>query len=224
MASSCSPGLFQTPSLPGALVTALDAVLVQSYTSTANSVLYYGHPTVAVENVTFCNVTVTYTHLDAGDEGIRDRNLQQDINRLEHVLSSLLDQDAAAAQEHLAPLIDKEQEWKRHDLIRWYRAVDKRIQHKEFSLALDDVAQYLDDLRVELNTPVWETPSRWGSIRPPLHQDDDDDWVTEEEGSELELSDDEHLPETSKDQLSEDDLKAYISETDTEGIESEPDN
>ncbi|KAF4458320.1 pfs domain-containing [Fusarium albosuccineum] len=135
-------------------------------------------------------------------QGARDRNLQQDIDCIEHVLGSLRDQDAAAAREHLAPLIDKEQEWERHDLVNWYRAVDKRIQHKEFSLAVCDVTQYLNDLKAELNTPVWEIESKHGFIRPPMYQDDDDDWVTEEEGSELELSDDDDLTETSKGQFS----------------------
>jgi hypothetical protein len=68
MNSSCTPSFFQLPSLPGAHVTTLDAILVQNYTRTANSLLYYGHPTVDVENATFCNVTVTYTHIDAGEE------------------------------------------------------------------------------------------------------------------------------------------------------------
>jgi hypothetical protein len=67
MVGTCSPGAFQLPSLPDVQVTALDAHLVENYTRTAHAELYYGHPTVTVENATFCNITITYTQPDGQD-------------------------------------------------------------------------------------------------------------------------------------------------------------
>lgn len=67
MALNCSLNALQVPVLPGANITAFDVSLVQNYSGIANSQLYTGHPTVSVDNATFCNVTVAYEHIDEND-------------------------------------------------------------------------------------------------------------------------------------------------------------
>jgi hypothetical protein len=68
MDSLCSPDTFNAAIVAGIDVTFLEANLVEKFTATAPSQLFYGHPTTAVDDVTFCNVTVTYTHTDANNE------------------------------------------------------------------------------------------------------------------------------------------------------------
>ncbi|KAJ6026615.1 Tannase/feruloyl esterase [Penicillium canescens] len=67
MALNCSLNALQVPALPGANITAFEVNLVQNYTGVATSKLYIGHPTVSVDNATFCNVTVSYEHIDGND-------------------------------------------------------------------------------------------------------------------------------------------------------------
>jgi hypothetical protein len=67
MASLCSPDSLTAPKFFGGHVLNFDVNLVENYNSTAVSLLYYGHPTVKVENVSFCNITVAYTHPGQND-------------------------------------------------------------------------------------------------------------------------------------------------------------
>lgn len=67
MALLCSPSAIATPEFFGGQVLNVGVNLVENYNSTAVSQLYYGHPTVKVENLSFCNVTVTYTHPGQND-------------------------------------------------------------------------------------------------------------------------------------------------------------
>ncbi|KAK7427979.1 hypothetical protein QQZ08_005410 [Neonectria magnoliae] len=67
MALSCSPDAITAPIVFGAEILAFEANLVESYSATAYSSIYYGHPTVNVKNLDFCNVTVTYTHPGQND-------------------------------------------------------------------------------------------------------------------------------------------------------------
>ncbi|KAM3516843.1 hypothetical protein NHJ13051_009527 [Beauveria bassiana] len=64
---ACAANALSAPVIPGAEVTAFDVGLVKNYNATASQYLYYGHPTVVVENASFCNITVTYTHPGAND-------------------------------------------------------------------------------------------------------------------------------------------------------------
>ncbi|KAI1046271.1 hypothetical protein LB505_014092 [Fusarium chuoi] len=110
---------------------------------------------------------------------VRDQALQNDIQNLERVLSALQQQDIVVAREHLALLVEKERRWERENLVSWYRAVDKRIQHAEWDLATEDVEGHLLDLQEELATPVWEIPSKYGYL-----WELDDGKSVSEEGSE----------------------------------------
>ncbi|KAM0558193.1 hypothetical protein ACHAPJ_004877 [Fusarium lateritium] len=124
-------------------------------------------------------------------QDIRDRNLQHDIDSLEQTLSALREQHSGTARENLAPLLRKESGWKRDNLVSWYRAVDKRIEHSEWALAIEDVEEYIADLREELGTQVWETPSRYGY----LWDSDAESLVSDEESSDSYevISDDDDL-------------------------------
>ncbi|EXL84355.1 hypothetical protein FOPG_03393 [Fusarium oxysporum f. sp. conglutinans race 2 54008] len=109
-------------------------------------------------------------------QGVRDQALQNDIQNLERVLGALQEQDIAVAREHLDILIRKEKQWERENLVSWYRALDKRIQHAEWELATEDIEGHLLDLQEELATPVWEIPSKYGY----LWEFDDGESVSEE--------------------------------------------
>lgn len=109
-------------------------------------------------------------------QGVRDQALQNDIQNLERVLGALQEQDIAVARKHLAMLIRKEKRWERENLVSWYRALDKRIQHAEWELATEDIEGHLLDLQEELATPVWEIPSKYGY----LWEFDDGESVSEE--------------------------------------------
>lgn len=118
-------------------------------------------------------------------QGVRDRYLQHDICILERILSAMRKQDVTAAREGLALLIGRETNWGCHDRASWYRAVDKRVQHMEWDLAMEDVEDFLVDMKKELDTLVWKFPSFWGAY---LWGEDDKDWITEEESVESDWS------------------------------------
>ena len=58
----CVPDTFSSLSLFGAEVLSLNADLVTGYSFPVLDGWRYSQPSVNVENATFCNVTVTYTH------------------------------------------------------------------------------------------------------------------------------------------------------------------
>ncbi|RBR27186.1 uncharacterized protein FIESC28_00049 [Fusarium coffeatum] len=95
-------------------------------------------------------------------QGIKNRSLQHDIGNIEKVVAGLQDRDAATAREHLGSLLAKEELWKREGLVCWYRAVDKRVQNLEWDLATEDLSDYLTELKEEVDTPVYDIPSRYG--------------------------------------------------------------
>ncbi|EWG47218.1 hypothetical protein FVEG_16085 [Fusarium verticillioides 7600] len=113
-------------------------------------------------------------------QGVRDQALQNDIQNLERLLGTLQEQDIAVSQEYLAMLVETEKRRERENLVAWYRAVDKRIEHAEWELATEDIEDHLLDLQEELATSVWEIPSRYGY----LWELDDGESVSEE-GSEF---------------------------------------
>lgn len=66
-ASPCVATSFPTPTLFGAEFLSLNASLVQGYNGYAPAMWRYDQPTVPVQNVTFCNVTTSYTHPGQND-------------------------------------------------------------------------------------------------------------------------------------------------------------
>ncbi|KAL0929801.1 uncharacterized protein CTRU02_215231 [Colletotrichum truncatum] len=69
--NACVPGTF-SPSVFGANISSVQANLVSNYSSFAIDYFRYTAPSVQVENATFCNVTVTYTHPGQNDTVITE--------------------------------------------------------------------------------------------------------------------------------------------------------
>ncbi|KAG9964449.1 tannase and feruloyl esterase, partial [Aureobasidium melanogenum] len=66
-ASPCVAATFPTPTLFGAEFLSLNASLIQGYNGYAPAMWRYDQPTVLVQNVTFCNITTSYTHPGQND-------------------------------------------------------------------------------------------------------------------------------------------------------------
>lgn len=92
-------------------------------------------------------------------QGIKDRSIKHDIDKVEQVLAALRHRDVVNARNHLGSLLAKEDLWKREGLVCWYRAVYKRIQNLEWDLATEDLSDYLIELKEEIGTPVYGIPS-----------------------------------------------------------------
>ncbi|KAI4867335.1 tannase and feruloyl esterase [Hypoxylon rubiginosum] len=67
MMSSCDPSIFHQPTLEGAVVQSLSAQLVTNYSRQITPVYYPNHDGLQVEDASFCNITVSYTHQEQGD-------------------------------------------------------------------------------------------------------------------------------------------------------------
>ncbi|KAK1470330.1 hypothetical protein CCUS01_06432 [Colletotrichum cuscutae] len=65
--SRCASATFGTPILLGASILAVQANLVEDYSFDVPKGWTYSQPALTVENATFCNVTVTYTHPGQND-------------------------------------------------------------------------------------------------------------------------------------------------------------
>lgn len=61
LTGGCIPSSF-LPSISGAEVLDIKAALVTNYSVSINEAFRYTQPSVQASNLTFCNVTVTYTH------------------------------------------------------------------------------------------------------------------------------------------------------------------
>ncbi|KAL2820872.1 Tannase/feruloyl esterase [Aspergillus cavernicola] len=63
----CSADAFSYPSIPGAQVLPLEASYKSNVSEFIPEFYYYNHGNVMAQNVDFCNVTVTYQHLEKKD-------------------------------------------------------------------------------------------------------------------------------------------------------------
>ncbi|KAK2605600.1 hypothetical protein N8I77_008426 [Diaporthe amygdali] len=68
LASLCSSGNIPSPTLFGAEIISLSSNLVSNYSTYVPETYNYNHPSINVENVDYCNITVTYTHLGQIDK------------------------------------------------------------------------------------------------------------------------------------------------------------
>jgi hypothetical protein len=64
---NCIPNTFSNLSLFGAEILSINADLVTGYSFPVPDGWRYSQPSVTVDNATFCNVTVTYTHPNQND-------------------------------------------------------------------------------------------------------------------------------------------------------------
>ena len=67
IASRCVASTFATPTLFGAEFLSIEANVVPNYSFDVPRGWTYSQPALNVQNVTFCNVTVTYTHTGQND-------------------------------------------------------------------------------------------------------------------------------------------------------------
>ncbi|OBT58782.1 hypothetical protein VE04_01151 [Pseudogymnoascus sp. 24MN13] len=58
----CAPSTFTFPDLFGAQILSINTNLVTNFSTSIKDVYFANHPSIAIENATFCNVTVSYTH------------------------------------------------------------------------------------------------------------------------------------------------------------------
>ncbi|KFY37008.1 hypothetical protein V495_07458 [Pseudogymnoascus sp. VKM F-4514 (FW-929)] len=65
--SLCAPSTFTSPDLFGAQILSLSANLVTNFSESVKDIYFFNHPSTTVENATFCNITVSYTHPGQGD-------------------------------------------------------------------------------------------------------------------------------------------------------------
>ncbi|KFX99219.1 hypothetical protein O988_03980 [Pseudogymnoascus sp. VKM F-3808] len=65
--SLCAPSTFTFPDLFGAQIISLSANLVTNFSESVKDIYFFNHPSITVENATFCNITVSYTHPGQGD-------------------------------------------------------------------------------------------------------------------------------------------------------------
>lgn len=79
MAQACAPWTFNL-SLPGAEIISLAADLVTNFTASVEEIYRYTLPAVEGKNVSFCNVTVTYTHPGQNDNIITEAWLPLEWN------------------------------------------------------------------------------------------------------------------------------------------------
>jgi hypothetical protein len=67
LARTCVSATFANISLAGGEVLSVNAQLVTNFSATGDSMFRFTQPTSQLTNATFCNVTVSYTHLGQDD-------------------------------------------------------------------------------------------------------------------------------------------------------------
>lgn len=65
--SACAASAIPYPTLFGAQILGLSANLVQNFTREVSDQLFYNHPSISLQGIDYCNVTVTYTHPGQND-------------------------------------------------------------------------------------------------------------------------------------------------------------
>jgi hypothetical protein len=64
---ACSPETFGTLSVFGADILSINAALVTNHSASASAAYRYTQPATTLQNATFCNITVSYTHPGQND-------------------------------------------------------------------------------------------------------------------------------------------------------------
>ncbi|CAI6050742.1 unnamed protein product [Clonostachys chloroleuca] len=70
--SICTGQSFKTPVVFGAEIVSMTSSVVSNFSATVPEQINYNHPTISVDNVTFCNITVTLTHPGFNDKVITE--------------------------------------------------------------------------------------------------------------------------------------------------------
>ncbi|KAL6410281.1 hypothetical protein AUP68_06696 [Ilyonectria robusta] len=96
--------------------------------------------------------------------GIRDRNLQHDIQILVRLHAALLREDEETACADLTLLIKEKTEMKMDDLVRYYRGIRRKIQEGMWESPIAAVEDDLEDLKAELESSPWDKKSKYDLI------------------------------------------------------------
>ncbi|KAF5005906.1 hypothetical protein FDECE_7664 [Fusarium decemcellulare] len=88
-------------------------------------------------------------------QGIRDRNLQNDISRLQRVLEALSKHDRTAASSLVGLMSQEKTEWKDFKLASWYRGVGKEVQVGDVDVAIRMIESDIACLEQEMSTLLW---------------------------------------------------------------------
>ncbi|KAH6973698.1 hypothetical protein BKA56DRAFT_104931 [Ilyonectria sp. MPI-CAGE-AT-0026] len=97
-------------------------------------------------------------------KGIRDRNLQHDIQILVRLHASLLKEDEEAACADLDLLIKEKKEMKMDGLVGYYRGIRRQIQEGRWESPTAAVEDDLEDLKAELESSPWDKESKYDLI------------------------------------------------------------
>ncbi|KAJ3533089.1 hypothetical protein NM208_g8143 [Fusarium decemcellulare] len=88
-------------------------------------------------------------------QGIRDRNLQNDISRLQRVLEALSEDDRTAASALIILMCQEKTKWKNFKLASWYRGIEKEVQVGDLDVAIRMIDSDIACLEQEMSTPLW---------------------------------------------------------------------
>ncbi|KAK6211420.1 pfs domain-containing protein [Colletotrichum tabaci] len=108
---------------------------------------------------------------------IRDRNLDQDIKRLEWTRQYLVDEDQRGATSALDPLIKQKTEWERLGQVETYKTIGLQVREGMWHAALQSVDENIGVLREEMAKSPLENSSGWDY----LLKADTEDGETEDE-------------------------------------------
>ncbi|KAH6884181.1 ankyrin repeat-containing domain protein [Thelonectria olida] len=93
--------------------------------------------------------------------GIRNKNLSQDICRLEQIVQELSGGDPDTARASLTALIGEKTGRQKGGLISWYRTLIKQIESGDLALVTETIEDYLVELRELMQSSPWSKKSRW---------------------------------------------------------------
>ncbi|KAK2017423.1 ankyrin [Colletotrichum eremochloae] len=103
-------------------------------------------------------------------QGVRDKNLNFDINMLQRVRQYALDEHERGATAALAPLIKQKEEWKRGDLVETYKTIRLQVREAMWDAAIESVEENVEILQGQMAKSPWENYSYWNYL---FHQGSD---------------------------------------------------
>ncbi|WQF86736.1 Putative ankyrin repeat-containing domain superfamily [Colletotrichum destructivum] len=110
--------------------------------------------------------------------GIRDRNLEQDIKRLEWTRQYLGLKDQRGATSALDPLIKQKTEWERWGQVETYKTIGLQVREGMWHAAIESVDENIEMLQEEMVKSPWQNSSRWDYL---LESDTEDSETENEE-------------------------------------------
>ncbi|KAF4968349.1 hypothetical protein FSARC_4295 [Fusarium sarcochroum] len=97
-------------------------------------------------------------------QGIRDRNLQHDILRLQQALEEASRKDTVASARILASIAKEKEGWGHHDLAGWYRGIAKKMEFGDADSAMKTIEDDITCLQQEMDTSPWDQDSVYGRV------------------------------------------------------------